>query len=138
MNKKEVINFINQNPVFSLATSDHDVPHVRDMTLIRADKDGIVFCTRKTKELFEQLNINSRVELCFYSPSQKRQIRISGNAEINDDPTIKKNILLRYPYLNILIEKQGSDAIAVYQIKHGRATAWTMKENVGPKEFVAL
>jgi uncharacterized pyridoxamine 5'-phosphate oxidase family protein len=138
MNRKEIINFINQNPVFSLATADHDVPHVRDMTLIRADKEGIVFCTRKTKDLFEQLSINPRVELCFYSPSQKRQVRISGNAEINNDPMLKKNILLRYPYLNILIEKQGDDAIVIYQITHGRAIEWTMKENVGPKEFVAL
>ncbi len=41
MEKQEILEFLKKNPVFFLATSEGDHPHVRAMMLYRADEEGV-------------------------------------------------------------------------------------------------
>ncbi|MDY3790969.1 MAG: pyridoxamine 5'-phosphate oxidase family protein [Oscillospiraceae bacterium] len=55
MTPQEMFRLINENPAFYLATSDGDQPRVRGMLLYRADKNGFIFHTASTKDVFSQI-----------------------------------------------------------------------------------
>jgi pyridoxamine 5'-phosphate oxidase len=136
MNKFEILEFVNRNPVFFLATADGRTPHVRGLMVYRADEGGILFNTGKYKDLHRQLAANPMVELCFWSREENRQVRISGLVELVDDPELKKQIVEKYTFLKPWVEKQGYDGLAPYRLRHGRATVWTMETNFAPKTYV--
>lgn len=140
MNKTEVFEFLTANPMFHLATVEGNKPHVRGMLLYRADENGIIFHTGKTKDLHRQLNENSNVEICFNNGNFKDlvQVRISGAAELIEDIELKKEIVQKREFLKPFVEQAGYDPLAVYRIKNGTATVWTMKTNLTPKVFVRL
>ena len=76
MTANEIFELINKNPVFHLATMDGDQPRVRGMLLFRADKNGFVFHTASTKDVFRQIMANPKAEMCFSCGNV--QIRVTG------------------------------------------------------------
>lgn len=140
MNKKEIMEFINVNPIFHLATVDGQTPHVRGMLLFRADENGIVFNTGKIKDLYHQLNENPNVEMCFTNGIFENliQVRVSGKVEPVEDLELKKEIVKKREFLKPWVDKVGYDQLAVYVMKKGKATVWTMSTNTEPKEFIEL
>lgn len=140
MNKKEILDFVNSNPIFHMATVDGDTPHVRGMLLFRADDDGIVFNTGKIKDLYRQLNKNQKVELCFSNGIFENliQVRIAGTVEALEDLELKKEIVAKRDFLKPWIDRVGYDQLAVYVLRKGTATVWTMATNTDPKEYTQL
>ncbi len=140
MKKNEIFDFLNSNPVFYLATLDGGEPRVRGMLLYRADEDGIIFNTGKMKDLHKQLAANPRVEMCFTNNKFEDliQVRVSGTLELVEDLELKKEIVEKREFLKPWVEKRGYDFLAVYRMKKGVATVWTMKTNFVPKEFIEL
>lgn len=140
MNKQEVLEFLAANPVFHLATIEAERPRVRGMLLYRASDDGLVFHTGKMRELHAQLTANPNVEMSFNNGSHENlvQIRVSGTVELVEDLELKKAIVSERPFLNPLVERLGYDFLAVYRLKNGTASVWTMKENLAPKRLVSL
>ena len=65
MNKTEIFEFLNANPVFHLATIEHGRPRVRGTLLYSADESGLVFHTGKMRGLHNQLTENPNVEMSF-------------------------------------------------------------------------
>src|SRR3989338_7370823 len=128
MNKSDIFGFLNSNPAFHLATVEGNKPHVRGMLLYRADENGILFHTGKTKDIHRQLTENSNVEMCFSN----------GNFELIEDLELKKEIVEKHEFLKPWIEQMGYEPLAVYRMKNGITTIWTMKTNFAPKEFVEL
>jgi pyridoxamine 5'-phosphate oxidase len=138
MTKEQVFELIKNNPVFALATAEDNKPHVRMMMLYRADENGIIFNTGENKEVHRQISKNENVELCFYSSSEKRQIRISGSVEEVEDLELKKHVVKDFPFLKEWVDKEGYDVLVVYRLNHGKATTWTMATNFKPKEYIQL
>jgi uncharacterized pyridoxamine 5'-phosphate oxidase family protein len=138
MTKNEVFEFIRNNPVFALATSKDNKPHVRMMMLYRANDNGIIFNTGENKDVYKQLSDNENVELCFYNAEEGRQIRISGSVEEIEDIELKKQVVKDFPFLKEWVDKQGYDVLVVYCLKAGKATVWTMETNFKPKEYIQL
>lgn len=138
MNKDEILNFLNTNPVFHLATIEGDKPRVRGMLLYRADNDGLIFHTGKMRDLYRQLTENPNVELSFNNGSSEDliQIRVSGTVELVEDIELKKEIVQKREFLKPFVEQSGYGPLAVYRIRHGVASVWKMKNNFAPKEFV--
>jgi len=114
MNEREILDFVNRNPVFYLATSDNNIPHVRAMTVCKADEDGILFNTKEFKKSNLELRNNPHVEMCFYSPKEGVQVRLSGIAELVDDLAVKKDIVRRFPVLLPLVQEKGYAVIMPY------------------------
>ena len=56
MDKQQILEFINQNPVFSLGTIDEGKPRVRYMMTSIADERGIIFCTGRKKDVYKQIS----------------------------------------------------------------------------------
>lgn len=140
MNKAEIIAFLNANPVFHLATLDGEKPRVRGMLLYRADEKGILFHTGKMRDLYKQLAKNPHVELAFNNGSDENliQVRISGTVDLVEDLELKKEIVRNRDFLKPFVKQAGYDPLAVYRIKNGVASIWTMKTNLEPKKFVEL
>lgn len=140
MNKNEVFQFLTANPVFHLATVEGNKPRVRGMLMYRADENGIVFHTGKMKDLHKQLTANPNVEMSFNNGSFQDllQIRVSGTVELVEDLELKKEIVQKRDFLKPWVERDGYDFFAVYRLKNGVATIWTMKTNLAPKESVKL
>ena len=140
MNKNEILDFLNGNPVFHLATVEGHKPHVRGMLLYRADENGILFHTGKMKDVHRQLTENPNVELSFNNGKFEDliQVRISGAVELVEDLDLKKEIVQKREFLKPWVEQGGYGPLAVYRIKKGVATVWTMKTNFEPKEFIEI
>ncbi len=138
MTKKEVIEFVSKNRMFSLATTEGKQPHVRLMMLYRADDNGLIFVTGRDKDLNKQLQANPAVEMCFYNTESNQQVRISGKVEMLDDLELKKQILEYFTFLKPLVEKQGYEIMVCCRVKNGKAVTWKMETNLDPKQYIQL
>lgn len=140
MTKDEILKFICKNPVFFLATTEENQPRVRGMLLYRADENGILFHTSKTKDIYSQVERNNKAELCFNG--QNIQIRISGELEIVDDIKIKEEITEHPSRKFIKAWKESMEEeifyenFIVFRLSEGLANVWTMENNFEPKTHV--
>lgn len=144
MNKTEILELINKNPAFHLATVEGDQPHCRGMFLYRADENGIVFHTGTMKDLYSQISKNPKAELCFNDLQNGVQVRVSGTLEDIDDKAVKDEVAA-HPTREFIRKWQAAGIFKdfykefkVYRLKHGRAVVWTMATNFAPKEYIEL
>lgn len=138
MTKEEVLSFMSENPVFSLATADGDRPRVRLMMLYRADEDGVIFTTGRDKDVNKQMQANPAVELCFSNEDKSRQVRIEGTVQKADDLELKKEIVEAFPFLKPWVEAEGYEVLIPYRLEDGKACSWTMETNAEPKQYTKL
>jgi uncharacterized pyridoxamine 5'-phosphate oxidase family protein len=138
MTRKEILKFVEKNPVFSLATIDGDKPRVRLMMLAMVNENGLVFTTGRDKAVCKQITANPAIEMCFYNADEGRQVRIEGKAEALDDLKLKKQIVEKFTFLKPWVESEGYEAMMPYRVKNARATVWTMETNLEPKQFIEL
>jgi uncharacterized pyridoxamine 5'-phosphate oxidase family protein len=61
MDKKEILEFLNANRTSHLATVEGGAPRIRAIGIIKADDDGILFQTWKSKDLGKQLDQHADV-----------------------------------------------------------------------------
>lgn len=122
MDKREILAFINKNPVAFMATIDINggKPHVRAMRTYSADEDGIVFNMETPKDVYKELSKNPEVELCYFAGGT--QIRISGRMEELTDPALKRNHAINRPILQPGVAKEGLDYVGIFILRHGKAT----------------
>ena len=138
MNKDQILALINKSPYCALATIDGNGPRVRTVMILRADERGILFNTGKMKDLYRQIAANPEVELCFFEQTERVQVRVRGRLEEQRDPETIELVLAKLPFLKPIVEGRGTDALAPYALRRGRATVWTMATNMDPKTFVDL
>jgi uncharacterized pyridoxamine 5'-phosphate oxidase family protein len=81
------------------------------------------------------LTENPQVEMCF---SKDIQIRVSGTVELVEDIGLKKEIVQNRPFLKPWVEQAGYEPFAIYRMKNGVATIWTMETNFAPKTYIEL
>jgi uncharacterized pyridoxamine 5'-phosphate oxidase family protein len=133
MTKEQIFEFINENPVFFLATCEGNQPRVRAMQLYQVDAKGIIFNTRKSKSLHKQLMTNPSVELCFYNEKDSMQVRIRGKVQLVDDPKFKAEAARKTPAAESIILNEGPDALAVYRLVEGTARVWKISSDYIPR-----
>jgi uncharacterized pyridoxamine 5'-phosphate oxidase family protein len=144
MNKQEIFELINKNPVFFLATLDGNQPRVRGMLIYTADQSGIVFHTAVMRDVYKQVIENPQAELCFNDLNKGIQIRVSGELEIVDDNNLKDEIAAHpsrtflKPWKESISVADFHASFAVLRLKNGTATIWTFANNLEPKAEVKL
>jgi pyridoxamine 5'-phosphate oxidase len=138
MNAPEILDFIRANPACHLATVEGDQPRVRGMFLYRVDDLGIIFHTGTAKPLWEQLQVNPKVEVCFLDPKCRLQVRLEGLAETLSDPVLTEEIVQERPFLKPIVAAFGLSSIGVFRVKPLRAAEWSMGTNLAPTEWVAM
>lgn len=144
MTKNEVFDLMNNNPAFFLATVEGDQPRVRGMLLYKANDEGIIFHTGTMKEVYHQIISNPKAELCFNDFKLGLQLRVSGDLELINDNHLKDEIA-EHPTRTFLKPWKESgelenfyNTFAVFRLKNGIASTWTMATNFAPKEKIYL
>ena len=138
MNKTQILEFVNTNPVCHLASVDGDQPRVRGMMTYKADDEGIIFHTGDFKDLYQQLLKNPKVEICYNSSDQRKQIRICGVAEFLDDLDLKKEIVSARPFIKPQIDRQGYNMLIVFRVTRLKAAMWSMGTNFEATTYIEL
>lgn len=138
MSEFEIYELLNSNLGFYLATMDGDQPRVRGMMLFRADKDGIIFHTASTKDVFKQLQKNPKAELCFNANGV--QIRITGEIEVLSDEKIREEIFAHptRKFLQAWKDKGIDNLLTVLVMKKCEAVIWTMETNFEEKKPISI
>lgn len=140
MQKQQILDLINSNPAFHLATIEQREPRVRGMLLYRADETGIVFHTGVMKDVHRQMVENPVVELCFNDQQTFTQVRVRGRARLIEDAALKEEIVNApgREFLKPLVAAHGMEILSVFKVEGCIAEVWTMEKNLAPKEFVRL
>lgn len=140
MNRTEILDLINRNQAFFLATTEDGEPRVRGMLLYRADENGILFHTGVMKDVCSQLVANPAVELCFNDWQKNIQVRVRGRAAQIKDPRLTEEIVNSpgREFLKPWVEQMGMNILAVFRVEGCQAQTWSMETNFAPKEFVPL
>jgi pyridoxamine 5'-phosphate oxidase len=134
MDKKDILAFITANPISFFATVDGQAARVRGMETYRADENGLIFYTSKSKNVYKQMAKNPDIEVCYFAKGV--QVRVRGRIETLEDMALKKEIVKNRPFLGEYTEEDYKD-MAVCRLK-GKATTWTMEEGDGPAKFIDL
>ena len=138
MNKTEIMAFMKANPNCCVASVEGSKPRTRVLTMYRADDNGIILQSYKWKNLYKQLIKNPEVEICFCDMNKFTEVRVSGRMEIVEDPALTKEIIEARPFVKPVLEQMGYATIAVYRLKKGEATSWSVTDPVEPKTYVDL
>ncbi|MHB8104101.1 MAG: pyridoxamine 5'-phosphate oxidase family protein [Dehalococcoidales bacterium] len=125
MDKKEILAFINANPIAFLATAEDNKPHVRAMGTYSADENGIIFSMQSPKDVYKQLVKNPEIEACYWA--KDIQIRVRGKVQQITDMAVKKEIVEKRPFYKPGVETDGWDYVGAFILKHGKATVLDMK-----------
>lgn len=137
MNKAEIVDFLNANPICYLATVEGDKPRVRAIAIVSAGEDGIIIETGTFKDVYKQMAANPNVEICFFNDKDGIQIRVSGAVEPLDDIELKKEIVAQRPFLKQRVAEGGYEAMGVLRLR-GKAYVWGSQTPAGPKSYVQL
>lgn len=138
MEEHKIYEIMNSNLGFYLATMDGVQPRVRGMMLFNADKDGIVFHTASTKDVYKQLQANPKAELCFNT--NDIQIRVTGEIEVSTDEELRKNIF-SHPtrkFLQAWKENRIDSLLTVLVMRNCEAVVWTKESNFQPKKAISI
>lgn len=98
---EEVYQFLRDNTVFYVATLDGDRPRVRPFGLAMIYENRLYFGTGAHKKVFQQLNVNPRVEICTVSP-QNQWLRLHGQAVFDSRPETVARIFEVSPMLKTM------------------------------------
>lgn len=138
MNPEMIYQFASAHPHCFLATCENSQPRVRGIHLYRADQYGLIFHTGKPKPLYQQLVVNRNVEFCFVQFNPLLQTRIWGKVEESNDTALKEEIVGQRQYLQPLVDAGGLDGLAVFTLRSGFGSSWSMENIMHPTEPVAL
>ena len=112
METSSIMELININPVFHIATCEDGKPHFRAVLLFKANEKESVFHTGAQKSPPKQLQKNPKVELCFNDMKKNIQVRIQGKANQKNDPKLIQEII-NHPtreFLKPWVEAEGTEA----------------------------
>lgn len=132
MRTEDVLAFVNENPICTIATIDGDQPRVRAFLSILFDDKNIYFTTGAMKNFWKQVAANPHVELCYLASDFSRMLRITGEIEEVDDRSRKQRLIDEREYL------KGFSAddlnFKLIKIKNGKARFWTLADNLKEAE----
>jgi pyridoxamine 5'-phosphate oxidase len=135
---EDCIKFANDNPSSYIATVEGDQPRVRGMLLWFADKTGFYYSTGAAKDLYKQLQVNPKVELCFFDAKSKnmKMMRVTGKVEILNSLEIKKRLFDERPFLKQMGLTPENPSLIVFRMPKGEAFFWTMDSNTEEKKKI--
>jgi pyridoxamine 5'-phosphate oxidase len=140
MDFQDCIKFATEQHVAYFATEENGQPRIRPIGLWFADATGFYFQSQTVKAFCKQLLNNNRVELCFHAPaaggSPGRVLRVAGEVQFLDDPTLKKKVLADRPFLKDMgIATPDDPRLAIFKLYTGEAFFWTMEYSMREAEI---
>jgi general stress protein 26 len=99
-----------------LATADGDQPRLRPVSPVRTDGFTIYVANLSRYNKTSEIRTNPKVELCYLSPDHD-QVRITGVAEVLDDPVLLEDIWHTNSLLRQYLQKPDNPELIIYRIR---------------------
>jgi general stress protein 26 len=112
-----------------LATVEGDQPRLRPVSPVHREGFTVFVANLRGYGKTSQIERNPKVELCYLDPSHD-QVRITGEAEILDDPELLEVIWQNNPLLRRYLGQIDNPALLIYQIRPTRVRfmrEWAME-----------
>jgi len=117
-----------------LATASGHEPKVRAFQF-QFEQDGkLWFCTARSKDVFKQLQANPALEICAVKPDMT-WLRLSGQAVLEDSPTVKERILAEQPLIKSIYGTADNPDFTTFAIEHGAYTIADFSGNPPRQDF---
>lgn len=129
---EEAQKFLKEAGVYYLATIDGDQPRVRPFGTAEIFEDHLYIQTGKKKDVFKQIQVNNKVELCAFKDG--KWIRIAGELVPDDRVEAKKDMLDKNPTLRGMYDENDDNTIVLY-FKSAKATISSFTEEPIEIEF---
>jgi uncharacterized pyridoxamine 5'-phosphate oxidase family protein len=98
MTKEEAIDIIRDAGFGFFATTEGDQPRVRPMMPYLTDEGELLMALLGRSRTIAQIKANPKVEICFVD-RKMWYCRVTGNAQISDDPVKKQTVFESVPML---------------------------------------
>ena len=122
----QILQFLQENPVFYVATMEGDQPRVRPFGFAMIYENRLYFGTGAHKKVFQQLNTNPRVEICTTSP-QNEWIRICGRAVFDQRPATVDQVFEVAPILKSMYNEKTGLVMSPFYLEDATAEITDMK-----------
>lgn len=130
---KEVVAFLQENPVQYLATIGRDGKAKCRPFMFAGEKDGqLWFCTNNQKEVYKDMQVNPYVELSVASPTYA-WIRLNGKAVFENDKAAKE-MCLQNPIVKSQYQTAANPIFEVFYLAEAHAVIADFSGNP-PKEY---
>ncbi|QNU68595.1 pyridoxamine 5'-phosphate oxidase family protein [Ruminiclostridium herbifermentans] len=116
----EVVKFLEENPVFYIATVDGDTPKVRPFGFFLKHQQKLYFGVGNQKETFKQLQKNPKFEISTTS-KDNTWLRLSGNAVFETSEELLEKAFERNPNLKALYSKENGPRLELFYIENAKA-----------------
>lgn len=125
---EEVVKFLEENPVFYLATVAGDVPKVRPFGFFMVHNNKLYFGVGDQKQTFRQISENPKVEICTTSKDMK-WLRLSGNAVFERSEETLDAAWAKAPNLKDMYTQKDGPRMATFYIEDATAEFLDMEGN---------
>lgn len=116
----EVLQFLQDNHVFYLATVDGDTPKVRPFGFVMEYQGKLCFATNNQKNVYKQLKANPKFEISATAPTFQ-WLRLKGKAVFITSRETKQAALTASPSLGKMYSVDD-EIFEVFYIDQGEAT----------------
>ncbi|MEE0248329.1 MULTISPECIES: pyridoxamine 5'-phosphate oxidase family protein [Peptacetobacter] len=117
---KRVVEFLNENPVQTLATVGLEGNAKARPFMFMTEKEGkLWFCTNNQKEVYKEMQNNSSVAISV-SNERYEYLRITGDAVFEDNMEVKE-ICIENPIVKGQYEKATNPIFEVFYIANPKA-----------------
>lgn len=117
--QKRVIEFLQKNPIFYVATIDGDQPRVRPFGVVFEWDGKMYFTTGRGKPVYNQMQINPKIEISTTSAAGTEWIRLSGKAVYDNNMEAKKKAFEIYPAFDQLYQSADNPDFQVFYLTDG-------------------
>ena len=131
---KKVLDFLEANPVFQLATVEGDQPRCRPFGFHMVDNDRIYFITGEAKDVAKQLRANPKFELSV-SNDKGQWLRLRGTAVFDTRQELVDRAFAAMPMLKDIYGNPGGPKAAMFYADKAEAILVDMQ---GGAETIAL
>ncbi len=130
---KEVVQFLQANPVQYLATVGRDGKAKCRPFMFCLEQEGkLWFCTNNTKDVFKDMQANPEIEVCVSSPEYS-WIRLNGKAVFENNMAVKEACMLN-PIVKETYKEASNPIIEVFYLGDAKAVIAEFSGNP-PKEY---
>jgi uncharacterized pyridoxamine 5'-phosphate oxidase family protein len=136
MSLHDILAFVKENPVCTIATMDGEQPRLRAFLTVLFDDEKIYFTTASTKNIYKQICKNPKIELCYLSSNFSKMLRITGEIEVIDDRAKKQKLIDERNYLKGFTA--DNPTFKLLRLSHGSAHFWTIEDNLKEHKIVVI
>ena len=135
MNYQDIIDFITQNPVCTIATSKDNQPHVRAFLTNIVD-DKLYFTTSSKKNVGAEIVLNKKSELCYLNADFSKMLRITTTLEVLDERKLKQYFIDTRDYLKGF--NSDDESFILFTLLDSKATLWTLENNMNENSLEVI